>query len=378
MAVSPQAFTPSLISWNLTRQCNLRCPHCYMEGGRKAENELTTEECLALIDELKALGTEMLILTGGEPLLRKDIYDIARRASEAGMWVVMGTNGVLVNERVARKMVECGIKGVGISIDSIDPGRHNRFRGGPNSWEHSVRALKICREQGLQVLVQTTVMEENYEEIPRLIEFAREMGAWSFNLYFIVRTGRGRELHELSPERTEAMLTHLAEVQDTYRPMLVRAKCAPQFKQIAHALGKPGLESGGCMAGTAYARITPTGEVTPCPYMTVVAGDLRKQSFTDIWQHSPVLQQLRDVQQLQGRCGRCEFNQLCGGCRCRAYAAFGDYLQEDPACRYQPTGRPLEIAELPWSEVARMRLERIPIAFIRSKVKQGVEAYARR
>ena len=135
---SANEYRPSLISWNLTKMCNLRCPHCYLDAGKKAENELTTIECLALIDEMRALGTEMLILTGGEPLLRQDIYDIAEYASERGIWVVMGTNGVLITDKVVHRMMDCGVKGVGISIDSIYPEKHNEFRGGPKSWEYSV------------------------------------------------------------------------------------------------------------------------------------------------------------------------------------------------------------------------------------------------
>ncbi len=371
-------YTPSLISWNLTKKCNLRCPHCYMEAGPRAENELTTQECLSLIDEMKALGTEMLILTGGEPLLRRDIYDIARYASSQGVWVVMGTNGVLITDKVAQKMVECGIQGVAISIDSIEPEKHNSFRGGPNAWEYSVRALDICRAHGLQVLVQTTVMAMNVDEIPRLIDFTRQKGAWSFNLYFLVQTGRGHHMNDLSAEQTEAILSDLVDAQAQYRPMLVRSKCAPHFKRIAYEKGLGGLESGGCMAGTHYGRITPEGDVTPCPYMTVIAGNVREKSFREIWETSPALLQLRDLRQLKGRCGACEFNALCGGCRCRAYSAYGDYLQEDPACAYQPTGRPLEFVDIAWSAEARARLERIPIAFVRDKVRQGLEAYARR
>lgn len=371
-------FKPSLISWNLTKKCNLRCPHCYMEAGAAAENELTTDECMHLLDEMKVLGTEMLILTGGEPLLRKDIYDIAHAASSQGMWVVMGTNGVLITDQVAQKMVECGVKGVGISIDSLDPAKHNGFRGGPNAWEHSVRALDICRANGLEVLVQTTVMAMNYVEIPRLIDFASEKDAWSFNLFFLVQTGRGQQMNDLSPQQTEALLSELVEAQTRYRPMLVRSKCAPHFKRIAYEKGMGGLESGGCMAGTQYCRITPEGNVTPCPYMNVIAGNVRESSFREVWETSPVLLQLRDTTQLKGRCGVCEFNQICGGCRCRAFAAFGDYLQEDPACTYQPNGRRLEFQKIFWSDEARVRLERIPLAFIRDKVQQGLETYAQR
>jgi radical SAM protein with 4Fe4S-binding SPASM domain len=349
-----------------------------MEAGKRAEDELSTEECLGLIDEMKALGTEMLILTGGEPLLRRDIYDIAKYASDHGIWVVMGTNGVLVTDKVVKKMLECGVRGVGISIDSLDPDKHNSFRGGPNSWEYSVRALEICKEQGLDVLVQSTVMENNYDEIPRLIDFAQEKGAWSFNLYFLVRTGRGHEMNDLSPEKTEAMLADLVEVQDRYRPMLVRSKCAPHFKRIAYEKGVGGLESGGCMAGTQYGRITPDGDVTPCPYMTIVAGNVREKGLTGIWKTSPVLEELRYLDRLKGRCGICEFKELCGGCRCRAYAAFGDYLQEDPACTYQPTGHELDFGKITWSPEASARLKRIPIRFVREKVEKGVETYAQR
>lgn len=374
----PAIPRPSLISWNLTKRCNLRCPHCYMEAGKKADEELTTGECLTLLDEMKLLGTEMVILTGGEPLLRKDVYDIARTASELGLWVVMGTNGVLLDDRVARKMVECGVKGVAISIDSIEAEKHDSFRGGPNAWAHSVRALDVCRANGLQTVVQTTVMDMNRDEIPRLLDFTRDKGAWSFNLYFLVQTGRGQRMNDLSAEDTEKVLADLARVQDDYRPMLVRSKCAPQFKRIAYEQGLAGLESGGCMAGTQYCRITPEGDVTPCPYMTVVAGNVRRQSFSEIWRDSPVLRSLRDPGELKGRCGACEYKELCGGCRCRAQASFGDYLEEDPACPYEPTGKPLAEAEVLWTDEARARIERIPIRFIRSKVEKGLEDFARR
>jgi len=293
------------------------------------------------------------------------------------MWVVMGTNGVLVNDHVAQKMVECGIKGVGISIDSVDPDKHNGFRGGPNAWALSVRALDICRQHGMEVLVQSTVTSMNVGEIRDLIAFSKEHGAWSFNLYFLVQTGRGEELNDLSAEETDTILRDLVSLQDESRPMLLRAKCAPQFKQIAYDLGFGGMESGGCMAGTEYCRIMPSGDVTPCPYMTVVAGNVRENGFAEVWTNSTVLQELRDTSNLKGKCGRCEFKEICGGCRCRAFAAFGDYLREDPACAYEPTGRVLESFSLDWSDAAVARIERIPISFIRKKVRSGVEAYAR-
>lgn len=376
--VSAGPYRPALISWNLTRRCNLKCPHCYLDAGRPRGPELSTTRCLELVEEMAALGTEMLILTGGEPLLRKDIYQIASRAASLGLWVVMGTNGVLITEQVAEKMVECGVRGVGISLDSLNPETHNRFRGGPNAWEHAVRALRICRRMGLEVLIQTTVMQMNRHELAQLAAFARREGAWSLNVYFLVRTGRGQQLNDLSAEETEAVLSELVQLQQASGPMLVRAKCAPQYKRIAYQLKAVGLESGGCMAATQYCRIMPEGDVTPCPYMDVVAGNVREQSFGDIWQHSPVFNRLRDPGQLKGRCGACEFAALCGGCRCRAFAATGDFLAEDPACPYQPTGEPLPADPVAWSPVAWDRLQQIPIAFIRNKVQQALEAQARR
>jgi radical SAM protein with 4Fe4S-binding SPASM domain len=160
--------------------------------------------------------------------------------------------------------------------------------------------------------------------------------------------------------------------------MLVRAKCAPHFKRIAYEEGEAGLDSGGCMAGVDYCRITPEGDVTPCPYMTAVAGNVRQGGFTRVWQSSPLLESLRDPARLGGRCGACEYRELCGGCRCRAYAHTGDLLAEDPGCTYLPTGVPLDQRPLVWSPAARVRLERIPIAFIRGKVERGVEAFVRR
>ena len=373
-----RVFKPSLVSWNLTKKCNLKCPHCYLDAGRSTTRELATDECLALIDEMAQLGTEMVILTGGEPLLRRDIYEIASAATAQGLWVVMGTNGVLVTDAVAKKMVECGVKGVGISIDSIHPEKHDAFRGGKDAWHHSVRALETCRRHGLEVLVQTTVMSENYEEVSELLAFAHEHGAWSFNLYFLVKTGRGDTMTELGGEKTESLLSWLADQQSRYRPMLVRSKCAPQFKRIAYEQGLAGLESGGCMAGTHYCRITPEGNLTPCPYTVEVAGNVLETSFTQVWQESRLLQDLRDPQRLEGRCGTCEYKELCGGCRCRAYAHTGNILAEDPACPHQPTGDTLDLGAIDWTPEARARLERIPIAFIRRKLEGGIETFARR
>jgi len=196
-----------------------------------------------------------------------------------------------------------------------------------------------------------------------------------------VQTGRGVAMNELTADETEACLTELVELQNDFEPMLVRAKCAPQYKQISWSMGRGGLESGGCMAGTEYCRITPDGYVTPCPYMDVIAGDVRAEGgFTGVWSDSKVLNELRLSSMLKGRCGACEFRDLCGGCRCRAYAGSGDYLAEDPACTYRPGSldAPVTVENVSFSDPVLRRMERIPITFIRDKVRKGLLAYAAR
>lgn len=387
---------PQVVSWNLTQGCNLRCPHCYLAAGRPAEDELTTEEGLELIDRLAEAGTQLLILTGGEPLLRRDLCTLARHAADRGLMVVLGTNGTLIDGKTAKKLKESGVQGIGISLDSLAPAKHDAFRGLRGAWEKAICALKICVKQGLEVVVQTSVLPMNYEEIPQLIAFAYETGARAFNAYFLVCTGRGEQLTDITPQQYEALLNHLIDAQARYsdeqRGFLVRAKCAPHIQRLAYerlnsqavqqslaAMGAVGLlASVGCPAGTHYLRITPQGDVTPCPYLPVVLGNVRHSRLRQIWESSEVLQKLRTLE-LGGRCGACEFKQRCVGCRARAFALSGDLLGEDPWCTYQPgwaDHKQAEGSHPVWTLEARARLEKIP-SFIRGRVQEGLEAYAR-
>jgi len=417
------AYKAYSVSWNLTQRCNLYCAHCYMSAfpGADASGELSTEECRRVIDEIAEVNPHVfLILTGGEPLLRKDLFELAASGSEKGFTVVVGTNGVLLRDKQARLLREHGVQGASLSLDSTDAKKHDAFRHLPGAWEGAVRATKALCAEGLDFSLHMSVTDWNVEEIPAMIDLAGELGAKVLNFFFLVRTGRGERLTDITPEQYEKILTYLAKVQGVGNGnggsspgpsvfeaqedpwsvpagraggLLIRAKCAPHFRRIIWELDptSPLLRNyahGSCPAGKYYCRITPEGDVTPCPYMPVSAGNLRERSFADLWHSAGVFNDLREPK-LGGRCGACEFSKICGGCRCRAYAAYGDYLAEDPACAYRPGQHGgtlidlpadqtfgLEVSyELQWEPAARARLDAIP-SFARGMVVKAVEAYA--
>jgi radical SAM protein with 4Fe4S-binding SPASM domain len=397
-------------------------------AGADTRGELTTDECRRVIDEIARVNPNVfLILTGGEPLLRRDIFDVAGYATGKGFTTVLGTNGVLLREREARLMREHGVLGASISLDSTDRVKHDAFRRLAGAWDGAVRATRVLGDAGLDFSLHMSVTDWNVDEVPAMIDLARELGAKVLNFFFLVRTGRGRELTDIDPGAYERILTYLAKAQgagegppsfvrrllgmgggapaETFEDpwstpvgrsdgLLIRAKCAPHFRRILYELNpaSPLLRNyahGSCPAGKYYCRITPDGDVTPCPYMPVAAGNLRATAFDELWRTAGVFDDLREPR-LGGRCGACEFSKICGGCRCRAYATHGDYLAEDPACGYQPGAHGGGLIELPatltfglpvdyeltWDPGARERLQAIP-SFARGMVVKAVEAYAR-
>jgi len=386
---------PHVVAWNLTRRCNLACTHCYISAGpfQPVDDELTLEECRRVVDELLSLNpSPLLILSGGEPLVRPDLPQIADHASRRGATVVVGTNGTLLTEARIAALKDAGVSGVAVSVDSLEEPQHDLFRGSPRALERTVQALSRLREQRLDFIVQTTATPGNAEEIPRLVDWAASEGAVCFNLYFLVPTGRGSTLADLPPARIEELLGVLVEAEQRHRgAMMVRAKCAPHFmRHVQQARADSPVLSyrTRCPCGIDYCRITPDGKLTPCPYMPTVAGDLRRQSFADIWTGSELFAALRR-RELGGRCGRCEYRLVCGGCRARALATSGDCLAEDPSCTYEPpAGRALvarpqvgygnaaAAPALAWDEAARQRLQRIP-SFVRGVVTRRVEEFAR-
>jgi radical SAM protein with 4Fe4S-binding SPASM domain len=355
-ATALEKFIPLVISWNLTRKCNLKCSHCYINATtQNFTDELSTEESKLLIDQVSEVSRPLLILSGGEPLLRKDVFELIRYGTEKGLKMAMGSNGFLLDNAVAKQLKEAGIKTVSISLDSKIPEQHDEFRGVSGSWEKAISAIKALRENDVLVQVNTTVTQQNYNEIDDIMSLAEEIGVENFHLFFLVPTGRGAKITDISPAMYEDMIKTTFTKAVKHR-LNVKPSCAPQFMRIAEEMAL-GLDMRqwirGCIAGLYYCRIYPNGEVTPCPYLPIKLGNVRETTFKDVWFNSRVFKALRDFNNLKGKCGVCDYRSLCGGCRARAYGLSsdfidfcgdlhepaelkGDYLGEDPWCVYQP------------------------------------------
>jgi radical SAM protein with 4Fe4S-binding SPASM domain len=390
-----------VISWNVTRRCNLECTHCYLPAKTRKKSvtasepdELTSKEAFQLIDKIALVNPEvMLILSGGEPLLREDFFDLAAYATGKGMMVVLGSNGMLIDEAVARKMRQSGVSGISISLDSIDPVHHDTIRSCKGAWERAVAAITHCNNADLSVQINTVVTKKNYDQLPELIVYSRSLGVKVFSPFFLVCTGRGEELTDLSPQQYEKVLSMIVESQGRHNDMMIRTRCAPTVRRILYE-GNPGspllkMGTGACLAGRSYCRITPEGDVTPCPYMPLSTGNVRERDFNDIWNNADLFNSLRKPA-LKGKCKECTFSLICGGCRARAYAVHKDYLEADPWCDHNPRGGKAiisptfdkdlnlmidETTKPVWTKEAEDRLKRVP-SFVRSMVRSAVERYA--
>ncbi len=327
-----------LISWNTTRRCNQFCQHCYRDAGPEADaNELTTQEGFALLDEIARAGFRIMVLSGGEPLVRPDILDLIRHGSSAGLRVVLGTNGTLITRELARELKDAGCARVGISLDSVDPAAHDSLRRMDGAWERSVEGMGYCREIGLPFQLHTTVTERNQAEVTALTDLAVELGAAAHHIFFLVPTGRGEDLEaeSLRAREYERLLNRILDKQQEV-DIELKPTCAPHFMRIARRRGIPMRFTKGCLAGTHYCVITPPGDVQPCPYLPITVGNVRETPFSQIWQSAPLFEELRQAE-LKGRCGGCDHKDICGGCRARAYYyADGDYMAEEPWCCYLP------------------------------------------
>jgi radical SAM protein with 4Fe4S-binding SPASM domain len=383
---------PQLVSWNLTRACNLACGHCYLDAVQRrceAPDELTTDEALRVVREIAATAPgAMLVLTGGEPLLRKDLPLLVAAGAERGLMPVIGTNGTLLTDGRARVLRAAGAVGVGISIDSATPEFHDRLRGADGAWFGAWAGVDAAREAGLAVQVQMTLLEDNRGEIEAVADLAEANGALALNLFFLVCTGRGVKQTDMPEPLYEATLRRIAQLQARRPGLMIRARCAPYMRRI---VGLHAGQSGGsyaswssaCLAGRTYFRITPQGKVTPCPYIPEAVGDLRRDALQEVWRRHPTLQRLR--QELpDGKCGDCDWRYSCGGCRARAAAVAGDVMAEDPKCGYRrpvdalPEPAPGEAPRAPgadWTPEARALLESIP-GFVRERVRERVETAA--
>ena len=349
-ATNTEKYIPLVLSWNVTRKCNLKCSHCYINAASaEYKDELTTEEGKRLIDQICEVSHPLLILSGGEPLLRKDIYELIQYGTQKGLHMGLGSNGALIDKTVAKKLKEAGIKTVSISIDSNIPEHHDDFRGVTGSWEKAVNAIKALRENDVLVQVNTTLTQQNYDEIDDIMSLAEKLGVENFHLFFLVPTGRGKKIADITPAMYEDMIKKTFAKTARHR-LNVKPSCAPQFMRIAKDMNLDMRQwVRGCMAGLYYCRVYPNGEITPCPYLPIKLGNIREKNFKDIWFNAEAFKNIRNFENLKGKCGVCEYRSLCGGCRARAYGLSsdfidycgdlhepaelkGDYLKEDPWC----------------------------------------------
>lgn len=347
METTPQL---RLLAWEITRQCNLSCIHC--RAGSEAgpyPNELATEECLKLLDDITSFSKPIIILTGGEPLLRQDVFEISRYGTEKGLRVVMATNGTLITEAIANKMVESGIKRVSISIDGSSSASHDKFRQVDGAFDGAVRGIRHIKDVGLDFQINTTVTLDNINELSQIQDLAVDLGAVAHHIFLLVPTGRGRDLFDrvLPAMEYERVLNWLYENQKRV-PIHIKVTCAPHYYRILKQRNKQGSKeptfhpqgldavTRGCLGGTGFCFISHIGDVHPCGYLELYCGNIRTQPLEAIWQNSEIFRNLRNPNRFKGKCGRCEYRHVCGGCRARAYAVTGDYMSEEPFCIYQP------------------------------------------
>jgi heme b synthase len=357
--------TLRMIAWEVTRSCNLACVHCRASAlcGPYA-GELDTAGCKKLLDEIAAFSKPVIILTGGEPLLRPDIFEIADYGNQKGLRMVMATNGTLVTEEIARKLVDVGIMRVSISIDGLNAESHDKFRKVPGAFAGTMVGIEAMKKVGLEFQINTTITKANLDQIKGIFDLTVSLGAVAHHIFLLVPTGRGKDMadQEIAPADYEKTLNWFYE-ESLRAPIQLKATCAPHYFRIYHQRKGPEQEAAkpvvrdtgkdahrpgmgalhamtrGCMGGSSFCFISHTGQVQPCGYLELDCGQTKEKGFEDIWTNSSVFNNLRDLNLYEGKCGRCEFTRVCGGCRARAFEITGNYLAEEPYCIYEPKAR---------------------------------------
>ncbi|MHB8491238.1 MAG: TIGR04053 family radical SAM/SPASM domain-containing protein [Solirubrobacteraceae bacterium] len=354
---------PFTIAWELTRACAYSCLHCRAEAQPRRDRwELDTQEALRLVDQLAGFETHpILVLTGGDPLMRRDLFEIAGHATERGLRVALTPTATALPTRGRMARVrEAGVRRVAFSVDACEPEVHDRFRGFRGSFERTRAGMANAAAEGLPLQINTTVCAQNVDQLERMAAMLSEWGIVQWSVFFLVPTGRGRDLEMLDAAGHERVLGWLHELTRT-SPYDIKATAAPQYRRIA-------MQSGGTMPGAGYhfgdglARppkgvndgrgfmfISHRGEVMPSGFLPLSAGSVRHEDPVEIYRRAPLFRALRDPANLKGRCGDCEFREVCGGSRARAHAVTGDIFAEDPSCPYAPLGherkqRPLTAA----------------------------------
>lgn len=343
-------FELRLVAWEMTRACNLACVHC--RAGASSEpgsDELSFEEGLSLIDGIAKVGKPILIMTGGEPLLRPDFFDLARHARRQGLRAVLATNGCLVTPDTARKISEEGIPRVSISLDGPTDEDHDAFRQVTGAFAASLEGIRNLQSAGVPVQINTTLTRRNRHQLAQIMALAQDLGAEAFHVFLLVPTGRARDMagEEMDPQEYEESLEEFYRLGRRFT-FETKATCAPQYYRILRQQAKAeGIEvspqtfglnarTRGCLGGLSFVFVSHRGELQPCGYFDVQAGSVRDADFSEIWQNAPLFKTLRDFSLLEGKCGKCDYVRYCGGCRARAYEATGNYMAEEPYCAHVP------------------------------------------
>ena len=332
---------PRIIAFEVTRRCRYDCRHCRAEAGAQAEAEhLTTQQCKKMLSAVARYSKCMIILTGGEPMERDDIYEIIRYGCKRGLQMVMASCGYLVDESSIEKLKQAGISALSFSLDGVSTESHDAFRRAPGSFEAVLNAARLAREAGIRFQINTTISQMNIDEIAGIADLARRLGADCFNPFILVPTGRGEQISDeiLDPLDYETLLNELLRMKLDGK-IEVRLTCGPQFARVCAQEKVERIRGGatGCIGGREFGFISYRGDVQTCGFLNLSAGNLIENDydFKTIWRESELLRQVRDVSGYKGGCGVCEYVTTCGGCRARAWALTGDYLAADPICNYK-------------------------------------------
>jgi radical SAM protein with 4Fe4S-binding SPASM domain len=322
-------------------------------------DELTLDEKMEVLRQLDEAGVAAISFSGGEPLINRDFWPVAKKAAEIGMYISIATNGTLITENIAKRLKEIGVRYVEVSLDSPYPDIHDEFRGIPGAWERAVRGIRNAKKVGLSVGIATTVTKINYKDMPEMIKLARELDVDRFIAFNFIPTGRGKEIIEmdLSPdERMELLeyfyrewmngklqifstapmyavvsLSHVDKGGKISPTHFAELAIPDEYMSAGFALGE---FLGGCGAGRIYCSIEHNGDVYPCVFLPIKVGNVLKDGFLNIWHNSPILNQLRDRDAPEYACNTCAYRYICGGCRARAYAYYGDIRAVDPSCNF--------------------------------------------
>ena len=335
--------------WEMTYACNLRCKHCHASSTRPSPDELTTREAKGLLKEIARVDQfRMMVFSGGEPMVRDDIFELSEYCRRLGFPVVIATNGTLITPDVARRLAKSGVVCLAISLDSVRSEVHDHIRSTPGAFDLAIRGIRACREAGIALQINMTAMEYNISEIPEMLELASKYDASIVLTYQLIPMGRGSAIRDkaLSTEHNRKLLESVAYAQRLAAPV-IEPVGGPQYWPMLTAGKRPSFWKGlrlkmastafkGCVAGRGLCYIKPNGDVWACPFLPLNAGNVRERDFADIWRNSPLFLELRDRRLLKGKCGGCKHNEMCGGCRGRAYSFYGDYLGEDPSCFLNP------------------------------------------